>query len=361
MSNRPKVSIILPTYNVERYFRECLDSLISQSLHEIEIIPVDDGSPDKCGEIMDEYATRDPRIKPIHKENGGYGSAVNLGFAAATGEYLAIVEPDDWCEKEMYEKLYHQAKRLDADLCKCGFFVYNSFSKSNVNTAWKNGSINILNYPTDRTFNIMEERSLISYHPSVWSCIYKRSLIEDRGIKMYDKKGVSYQDIPFMVNAMCSAEKIAVIHDFLYHWRFEPDQISSTSNCGARALTMPELCGVAIDIAKNKNMYEALKEELYYQCYLSNEYLYSRIEGKYRPEYRKLLYALFLPIRGDKSFKYSCFPKQQISFVRDYILEGKGDFSRAFRTFRRNLFQLHLNKEHKLVRLFGITFYDDHR
>ncbi len=360
-STQPKVSVVLPTYNVEKYFRQCLDSLINQTLVDIEIIPVDDGSPDNCGAIMDEYAARDSRVKPIHKENGGYGSAVNLGFEAATGEYIGIVEPDDWCDATMYEKLYAQAKRLDADLCKCGFYLYNSFHKKHVDVVWRNGDIHISRYPNDRAFNILEERSLVSYHPSVWSCIFRRTFIQEKRILMYDKRGVSYQDIPFMVSVMCNADKIAVVHDILYHWRLEPDQLSSTNNSGARALCMPELCQVALDVAKKCGLYNELKEELYYQCFLSNEYQYVRIDKKYKKEYRALLQALFMPIASDETFQYRCFPKHQIPFLRDYIIQGKTDWSRELREIRRKLFKIHLNRNGKLVRLFGITLYDDSR
>ena len=124
MENRPKVSIVMPTYNVEKYFRQCMESVINQTLTDIEIIPVDDGSPDNCGAIMDEYAAKDSRIKPIHQQNGGYGKAVNAGINAATGEYIGIVETDDWCDPKMFEKLYTQAKKLDADVCKCDFRYY---------------------------------------------------------------------------------------------------------------------------------------------------------------------------------------------------------------------------------------------
>ena len=120
----PKVSIILPTYNVEKYFRQCLESVINQTLVDIEIIPVDDGSPDNCGKIMDEYAQKDSRIKPIHQQNGGYGKAVNAGINAATGEYIGIIETDDWCNPDMFEKLYNQAKRMNADICKADFNYY---------------------------------------------------------------------------------------------------------------------------------------------------------------------------------------------------------------------------------------------
>ena len=107
----PKVSIVIPTYNVEQYLKECLDSVINQTLKDIEIICVDDGSTDNSGKILDEYAAKDSRIKVIHKENGGYGKAMNVGIDNATGEYIGIVEPDDYIEFDMYETLYINAKK----------------------------------------------------------------------------------------------------------------------------------------------------------------------------------------------------------------------------------------------------------
>lgn len=111
----PKVSIIVPIYNVQEYLRECLDSLLSQTLQEIEIICVNDGSTDHSPEILESYATLDARVKVMHKENSGYGASMNQGIRAASGEYIGIVEPDDYVETEMYEELYRQAKEFQLD------------------------------------------------------------------------------------------------------------------------------------------------------------------------------------------------------------------------------------------------------
>ena len=102
-----KVSVIVPVYNVEKYLKKCIDSIIKQTLTDMEIICVDDGSTDSCPEILDEYANLDHRIKVIHKTNAGYGHAVNTGFAYAKGEYIGIVESDDYILPEMYETLYY--------------------------------------------------------------------------------------------------------------------------------------------------------------------------------------------------------------------------------------------------------------
>ena len=133
----PKVSIVVPIYNVEKYLKDCLESLINQTFKDIEIICVDDGSTDSSGLICDEYAQDDARIKVIHKQNAGYGSAINRGIVEATGKYVAILESDDYAEKTMYEDLYNLAEKYQADLIKCDWFSY----WTNTNLTRKNGSI----------------------------------------------------------------------------------------------------------------------------------------------------------------------------------------------------------------------------
>ena len=109
---KPSISIIVPIYNVERYFRRCMNSLLNQTLQDIEIILVDDESPDNCPEICEEYAAKDSRIKVIHKKNAGLGFARNSGLKLATGEYVAFVDSDDYVDLTMYEKLYLTAKEF---------------------------------------------------------------------------------------------------------------------------------------------------------------------------------------------------------------------------------------------------------
>ena len=116
-----KVSIIVPVYNVEKYLPICIDSIICQTLREIEIICVDDGSTDNSSVILDQYAIKDERIKVVHKKNGGYGKAVNIGMDLAQGEYVGIVDSDDYILPEMYEILYMNAKKNNLDMINSNF------------------------------------------------------------------------------------------------------------------------------------------------------------------------------------------------------------------------------------------------
>ena len=118
-----KISVIVPVYNVEKFIKRCLDSIINQTTKDLEIILVNDGSTDNSGKICDEYAKLDNRITVIHKENGGISSARNIGLDVATGEWIAFVDSDDYIEKDMYEVLYKTAIEKNVDICAC-FFKY---------------------------------------------------------------------------------------------------------------------------------------------------------------------------------------------------------------------------------------------
>ena len=117
------ISIIVPVYNVEKYLEKCIRSIQDQTLKDIEVILVDDGAPDRCGAMCDEFAQNDSRIRVIHKQNGGVSSARNAGLAIATGEYIGFVDSDDYIESDMYETLYHVLQEYDADIAVCGHFV----------------------------------------------------------------------------------------------------------------------------------------------------------------------------------------------------------------------------------------------
>ena len=121
-----KVSVVVPCYNVENYIRQCLDSLVNQTLKDIDIICVNDGSTDNTLSILREYEQKDPRVSVINKNNSGYGNSMNIGFDAASGEYIGIIESDDYADLDMFEKLYNEAKLHSLDVYKSGYYLYYS-------------------------------------------------------------------------------------------------------------------------------------------------------------------------------------------------------------------------------------------
>ena len=211
----PKVSVIVPIYGVEKYLRECVDSILNQTLKDIEIILIDDGGKDNCPQIIDEYAQKDERIVAIHKANGGYGQTCNVGLERATGEYVAIVEPDDYIDCKMYEDLYNIAKKYESDIVKSCFFD-NLQSKQETRvkkTEWKDS------IPEDKSFTIKEYPYFLYYHPSIWSCIYKKEFLDKHNIKFVEAPGSGWTDNPFQVQTMCLAEKINYTSKAYYYWR----------------------------------------------------------------------------------------------------------------------------------------------
>ncbi len=141
----PKISIIVPVYNVENYLKKCLDSIVNQTFKDIEIILINDGSTDNSLNICKEYAKKDHRIRLINKPNGGLSSARNVGIDLSTGEYLGFVDSDDWIALNMYEKLYNLCKIFNADISQCKYIRNN---EQKLNTPLRieifNG-INVLN------------------------------------------------------------------------------------------------------------------------------------------------------------------------------------------------------------------------
>ena len=125
----PKVTVVVPIYNVEKYLRQCLDSIVNQTLKDIEIICVDDGSTDSSPQIIQEYMDKDSRVKVITKPNSGYGNSMNRGFDMAEGEYIGIVESDDYADPEMFEEMYNVASSNQLDVVKSGFYYYYSIPK----------------------------------------------------------------------------------------------------------------------------------------------------------------------------------------------------------------------------------------
>ncbi len=221
---QPKVSIIVPIYGVEKYIHECVDSILAQTLKEIEIILVDDGSKDNCPAIVDEYAKKDSRIIAIHQENGGYGKAVNHGLKVATGEYIGIVESDDFIEHNMYEELLKLAKHNDADIVKSAYWeIYDKGNPPIKRYAYWAHRIEL----NGNNFKIKDYPLFFKYHPSIWSCIYKKSFIVDNSLTFVEAKGGGWVDNTWQVQTFCKANKINWTPHAYYNYR--PESVGNSS------------------------------------------------------------------------------------------------------------------------------------
>ena len=171
----PSITILVPIYNVEKYLRMCLDSIVSQTFRDLEIILINDGSTDGSKSIIDEYSEKDPRIIIIDKANSGYGSSMNIGLSKASGKYIGIVEPDDWIEPDMFESLYEESERNKLDVCRSEFF-FHSEKKGDVRTRTED-------VPHDQVIRPADHGSVFFQKPSIWANLYLRSFLIDNGIR----------------------------------------------------------------------------------------------------------------------------------------------------------------------------------
>lgn len=347
----PKISIVVPVYGVEKYLNECVDSILSQTFRDIEVILVDDGSKDRCPQIIDEYAKKDSRVVPIHQENGGYGKAVNHGISVARGDFIGIIESDDWIEPNMYEKLYNMAVSSNSDITKCGFYIYNSKNEPH-NKKYESHNKSINNYP-DYPFSIEECPSLLFFHTSIWSNLYRADFIKNQ--KVIESNSASYQDVPFIVEAFCRAKSISIVKDYLHHYRCEENMNSSTIRRDERLLMYPVQCMEAKKILKKYGKYDSLKEAFYFHSFESCLGFYRSIFWMHKLKFRDLLVDLFSDLKQDRTFSFKYFDDNGKKIITEQIngrlFGGLGLFGKQIRRF---FFRLHLRKSSFLIQIMGI-------
>lgn len=226
----PAVSVIVPVYGVEKYLPRCMDSLMGQTLRDIEIILVDDESPDACPGMCDEYAKRDDRVCVIHKRNGGLGYARNSGLEIASGEYVAFVDSDDYVDRDMFACMYNAAKEQDADFVRVDNYretldgrVLNSASVPPMREGFyeKEELRRTLLFPQ---FGLLPEDGGEKYVScSVWRNLYRREIICRLKLSFDSERELISEDIPFHLSFMMACERACVINRKFYHY-IENDQ-----------------------------------------------------------------------------------------------------------------------------------------
>lgn len=208
-----KISIVVAVYNAEKYLPRCLDALVNQTLKEIEILCVDDGSTDSAPQIVDQYAEKYPeKIKAFHKENGGEFTTRNYGLERATGEYVTFVDNDDWVEKDWAEKLYNAAKSNNADLAVCGFERIDLETNKVV-------AKDMTGYGTCVKEIVNNDDYMVFINPAPWNKIYKREKVKD--LRFLNFRG--FNDMIFLTSSFTKIDKIAFIPDVLYHYYLRYD------------------------------------------------------------------------------------------------------------------------------------------
>lgn len=213
------ISVIVPVYNVEQYLDRCISSIVNQTYTNLEIILVDDGSPDNCPTMCDNWAEKDCRIKVIHKQNGGLSDARNAGLAVASGEYIAFVDSDDWIDTQMYQLLYEAIINSKSDIASCG-----------AKRVWLDGRptielIKVLNDYTleheDAMKDLISSNGLIQV---VWNKLYKKDIIQDIQFPV----GLIHEDEFWTWRVVSRANRIVVLKNSFYNYLQRDDSIMGT-------------------------------------------------------------------------------------------------------------------------------------
>ncbi len=228
----PKLSIIIPIYNVEKYLDKCVQSAISQTLQDIEIILIDDESPDNCPQLCDEYARQDSRIKVVHKKNGGLGFARNSGLEVATGEYVTFLDSDDFVDLYTYEHLYNLALKNSLDAI---YYKYTRFTKED-EVVPSQPNNDITKYCDEDVKELMldiiasEPDAKVDHKIQCSSCtaMYRMDIIKENNVRFHSERELISEDLIFNLDFLKYANKVALNNSAYYHYRVTPTSLTST-------------------------------------------------------------------------------------------------------------------------------------
>jgi glycosyltransferase involved in cell wall biosynthesis len=214
----PLVSVIVPIYRTEPYLARCLDSILSQTFHDIEVILIDDGSPDRCGSICDYYAALDSRVRVFHTPNRGVASARNLGLSQATGPYIGFVDSDDWIEPNMFEVLYRLIEQNTVDIAMCAHW---SGTADRPRAHHHSGAIHI--WDEKKFVEQLVRDEAITNH--LWNKLFRREIL----LGSHFEEGRYFEDVFFYTQILPSISKVIYVEQPLYHYVERQDGI-----CGSQ-------------------------------------------------------------------------------------------------------------------------------
>ena len=304
-----KVSVIMPSLNVVKYIRLCIESVINQTLEDIEIICVDAGSTDGTIDILEEYASKDQRISIIHSEKKSYGYQMNLGMDAAEGKYMGIVETDDYADLDMFETLYRIAEDDNLDMVKSGYYNYYTEPEEN------NIPIPITSHVFSQRvfcpltdFNSPKEHAeFFNIKPTIWSAIYRIGFLRDNNIRFNETPGASFQDCSFNFKVLSLAKRVRLIEDCFLHYR--QDNASSSVNSPSTAFCVldeyKEIDAFLEDHSELKQRLKGIECYLKYNTYIWN---YNRLNDALQLEFIRIASDEFCKERALGYFDKKYFP-----------------------------------------------------
>lgn len=316
----PKVSILVPVYNVERFLPQCLDALCGQTLRDIEIVCINDGATDGSPAILHEYAARDVRIRVIDKENTGYGASLNLGILQAQGEYIGIIEPDDFPDKRMFTKLLKVAERTHADVVKCNYFNYFEGSDHLVG--------NFAGLPYRRAFDPVDYPQVVCSIPSIWTGLYRKTFLEREGISLRETPGAAFQDAGFSLKVWFAARTCALVKKPLLHYRM--DNPGSSSKTTDKVFTVcEELADAEAFLRQRPERARVLLPWFSVDKWGKYRWNYERISASEHVAFAQRMLDEYRASQDANELDYSLFKPEDAALLRDLLDSGAEAFAAA--------------------------------
>lgn len=355
----PLISVIVPVCNVEKYLEACLDSIKNQTLKDIEVICIDDGSTDSSSKILDAFSSKDTRFTVLHKANSGYGNSMNKGIEMAHGQYIGIVESDDYIIPKMFEDLYSLSESGKVDVVKGNFWdCYDE--KDGTITKVVNREREAMPDVSD-SFALSEHPQILWGHPSIWSGIYKTEFIRKNNIKFKEVKGGGWVDNPFFFETLCLAKTIKWTKKPYYCYR-KTNSASSSKEYDLK-LPMERMIDNLEAIKKSNHADEetlkfAYARALMYLIGVTKEKSYSRYMDDIRPYMRKMLDELNQNVISDdfnawdqrnfykyRSPIYDLIPKAGKVLIYNWVpFDNPGGVGGGVTVYCRNVIQTLLRK-----------------
>ena len=273
------ISILVPVYNVERYLNQCLDSILQQTFRDFEVICINDGSTDHSLEIIKSFIAKDKRFKLIDKINTGYGHSMNQGLSQCQGEYISIIESDDYIQPDMLKRLYTVATRNNLDVARCNYYIFSKFSKKLNNDYIKDILANKVLKPLDHI-------KIFYQPPSIWVNLYKKDFIDKNKIRFLETAGASYQDTSFVFKVYALCKRFMFINEALLYYRIDNND-SSINNKSKAFCVCDEYQEILKFTKENPQIYDKIKYHipvLRYNCYRWN---FLRIDPSLRNSFLK--------------------------------------------------------------------------
>lgn len=265
----PKLSIIIPCYGVEKYLDRCMNSVVNQTLKDIEIILIDDGSTDKVPQMCDDWANKDSRIKVLHKQNEGLGFARNSGIGIATGEYIAFVDSDDFVSIDMYETLYRKAMVNHLDVVYCGFYEYQTERvvkvRNEVDTYTEYEGLQCQEVLHGMLSPCGEKGKITRFEMSVWHSIYKKSIFDTCGVQFCSERKFISEDIIFHIDFIEHCNKIGFIPNAFYYYCLNENSLSKSYNPD-RFKKVDILCEEIWNRVRKSNYSFPVEDCMYFIC-----------------------------------------------------------------------------------------------